>query len=71
MATSTWAESAITLENLPPWLKPELLVHISAMDMNESQNIKFREALKECLSGMQRAVKREIRKGGVNTSQGE
>ena len=34
--------------------------------MNEDQNIEFREALKECLVGLQRVVQREIRKGGVN-----
>ena len=62
----TWTESEITPEDLPPWLKPELLVHIAAMNMNEDQNIEFREALKECLVGLQRVVQREIRKGGVN-----
>ena len=61
-----WTESKITPEDLPPWLKPELLVHIAAMNMNEDQNIEFREALKECLVGLQRVVQREIRKGGVN-----
>ena len=61
-----WTESEITPEDLPPWLKPELLVHIAAMYMNEDQNIEFREALKECLVGLQRVVQREIRKGGVN-----
>ena len=60
------AESAIDPENLPPWLKPELLVHIVAMDLNESQKAEFREALTECLSGLQRVVQREIRKGGVD-----
>ncbi len=61
-----WTESEITPEDLPPWLKPELLVHIAAMNMNEDQNIEFREALKECLVSLQRVVQREIRKGGVN-----
>ena len=61
-----WTESEITLEDLPPWLKPELLVHIASMNMNEDQNNEFREALKECLVGLQRVVQREIRKGGVN-----
>ena len=61
-----WTESEITPEDLPPWLKPELLVHIAAMNMNEDQNNEFREALKECLVGLQRVVQREIRKGGVN-----
>jgi hypothetical protein len=63
---SMWAESKITADDLPPWLKPELLVHISAMEMNEKQNIEFRESLKECLTGLQKVVQREIRKGGVN-----
>ena len=66
MVASSWAESEITAEDLPLWLKPELLVHLSAMNMNKSQNLEFREALKECLTGMQRVVQREIRKGGVN-----
>ena len=61
-----WTESDITPEDLPPWLKPELLVHIASMNMNEDQNNEFREALKECLVGLQRVVQREIRKGGVN-----
>ena len=61
-----WTESDITPEDLPPWLKPELLVHIASMNMNEDQNLEFREALKECLVGLQRVVQREIRKGGVN-----
>ena len=61
-----WTESEITPEDLPPWLKPELLVHIASMNMNENQNNEFREALKECLVGLQRVVQREIRKGGVN-----
>ena len=60
------AESTITAEDLPPWLQPELLVHIAAMKMNDAQNIEFREALKECLTGLQQVVQREIRKGGVN-----
>ena len=60
------AESTITAEDLPPWLKPKLLVHIAAMEMNDAQNIEFREALKECLTGLQQVVQREIRKGGVN-----
>jgi hypothetical protein len=69
MATSTWAESAITPEDLPLWLKPELLIHISAMEMNESQINEFREALKECLSGLQRVVQRETRKGSEKPPQ--
>ena len=60
------AESTITAEDLPPWLQPKLLVHIAAMEMNGAQNIEFREALKECLTGLQLVVQREIRKGGVN-----
>ena len=60
------AESIITAEDLPPWLQPKLLVHIAAMEMNDAQNIEFREALKECLTGLQKVVQREIRKGGVN-----
>ena len=61
-----WTESEITPEDLPPWLKPELLVHIASMNLNEDQNNEFREALKECLVGLQRVIQREIRKGGVN-----
>ena len=60
------AKSTITAEDLPPWLQPKLLVHIAAMEMNDAQNIEFREALKECLTGLQQVVQREIRKGGVN-----
>ncbi len=60
------AESAIDPANLPPWLKPELLVHLVAMDLNESQKAEFREALTECLTGLQSVVQREIRKGGVD-----
>ena len=60
------AESAIDPANLPPWLKPELLVHIVAMDLNEAQKAEFREALTECLNSLQSVVQREIRKGGVD-----
>lgn len=66
MSIGALTESKITAEDLPPWLKPELLVHLSAMNMNKNQNLEFREALKDCLTGMQRVVQREIRKGGVN-----
>ena len=59
-------ESTISPEDLPPGLQPKLLVHIAAMEMNDEQNIEFREALKECLTGLQQVVQREIRKGGVN-----
>ena len=41
LSVSTWAESSITAEDLPPWLKPELLVHIADMNMNKDQNIGF------------------------------
>ena len=60
------AESTITAEDLPPWLQPKLLIHIAAMEMNDAQNIEFREGLKECLTGLQQVAQREIRKGGVN-----
>tara|TARA_X000000368_G_scaffold212558_1_gene167953 strand:- start:154 stop:546 length:393 start_codon:yes stop_codon:yes gene_type:complete len=66
LATSATAESTINPEDLPPWLQPKLLVHIAAMEMDEMQNNEFREALKECLTGLQQVVQREIRKGGVN-----
>jgi hypothetical protein len=36
------------------------------MEMNDAQNIEFREGLKECLTGLQQVAQREIRKGGVN-----
>ena len=64
--TNSWSEQKITPEDLPPWLKPELLVHLAAMRMNDSQNMEFREGLKECLIGLNGVVKREMRKGGVN-----
>ena len=60
------AESTIDPENLPPWLSPELLVHIVAMDLDDAQKEVFRKALTECLTGMQSIVQREIRKGGVD-----
>ncbi len=65
-ANAGLAESTIDPENLPPWLSPELLVHIVAMDLDDSQKEEFREALSECLTGMQSIVQREIRKGGVD-----
>ena len=64
--TSSWSEQKIKPEDLPPWLKPELLVHIAAMKMDQNQNIEFREGLKECLIGLNAVVKKEVRKGGVN-----
>ena len=35
--TSSWSEQKIT--PVPPWLKPELLIHLAAMRMNDSQNM--------------------------------
>ena len=64
--TFLWSQDSISPEDLPPWLSPDLLVHISAMDMNENQRTEFRESLMECLNGLQQVVQREIRKGGVN-----
>ena len=61
-----WADDLISSKNLPPWLSPELVVHISAMEMTEDQSTEFREGLMDCLSGLQSVVQREIRKGGVN-----
>jgi hypothetical protein len=65
-SSASHAEAAIDPAELPPWLKPELLVHINAMDLNEPQKDEFREALTECLKGLQSVVQREIRKGGVD-----
>ena len=61
-----WADDSVSSKNLPPWLSPELVVHISAMEMTEDQSTEFREGLMDCLSGLQSVVQREIRKGGVN-----
>ena len=61
-----WADDLVSSKNLPPWLSPELVVHISAMEMTEDQSTEFREGLMNCLSGLQSVVQREIRKGGVN-----
>ena len=65
-STFFWADDSVSPKNLPPWLGPELVIHISAMEMNEYQSTEFREGLMDCLSGLQSVVQREIRKGGVN-----
>ena len=65
-SSASHAEAVIDPAELPPWLKPELLVHINAMDLNEPPRDEFREALTECLKGLQSVVQREIRKGGVD-----
>ena len=65
-STFFWADDSVPPKNLPPWLSPELVVHISAMEMTEYQSTEFREGLMDCLSGLQSVVQREIRKGGVN-----
>ena len=65
-STFFWADDSVSPKNLPPWLSPELVIHISAMEMNEYQSTEFREGLMDCLSGLQSVVQREIRKGGVN-----
>ena len=65
-ASVSQAESAITAEDLPPWLKPELLVHLVAMDLDADQKTEFRVALADCLSGLQGIVQREIRRGGAD-----
>jgi hypothetical protein len=64
--SAVYAESEIAAEDLPPWLQPDLLVHMVAMDLNEAQKIEFREALTECLRGLQQVVRREIQRGGVD-----
>ena len=65
-STFFWADDSVSPKNLPPWLSPELVIHISAMEMTEYQSTEFREGLMDCLSGLQSVVQREIRKGGVN-----
>tara|TARA_B110000305_G_scaffold86072_1_gene96892 strand:+ start:1472 stop:1894 length:423 start_codon:yes stop_codon:yes gene_type:complete len=60
------AESAMTTNDLPPWFKPELQVHLVAMDLDSAQKTEFREALTDCLSGLQGIVQREIRRGGAD-----
>mgnify|MGYP000008695406 FL=1 len=66
LASLGQAESAITANDLPPWFKPELQVHLVAMDLNSDQKTEFREGLTECLSGLQGIVRKEIRRGGVD-----
>tara|TARA_B100001057_G_scaffold499914_1_gene612490 strand:+ start:917 stop:1072 length:156 start_codon:yes stop_codon:yes gene_type:complete len=36
--TFLWGQESISPEDLPLWLSPDLLVHISAMDMSENQS---------------------------------
>ena len=66
LASLGQAESAIKANNLPPWFKPELQVHLVAMDLNFDQKTEFREGLTECLSGLQGIIQKEIRRGGVD-----
>ena len=65
-ASLAQAESAMTTNDLPPWFKPELQVHLVAMDLDSAQKTEFREALTDCLSGLQGIVQREIRRGGAD-----
>jgi hypothetical protein len=44
-ASLAQAESAMTTNDLPPWFKPELQVHLVAMDLDSAQKTEFREAL--------------------------
>ena len=44
------AESAITPDDLPPWFKPELQVHLVAMALTSDQKAAFRDGLTACLS---------------------
>ena len=66
LASLGQAESAITANDLPPWFKPELQVHLVAMDLNFDQKTEFREGLTECLSGLQGIIQKEVRRGGVD-----
>ena len=66
LASLGQAESAIKANDLPPWFKPELQVHLVAMDLNFDQKTEFREGLTECLSGLQGIIQKEIRRGGVD-----
>ena len=66
LASLGQAESAIKANDLPPWFKPELQVHLVAMDLNFDQKTEFREGLTECLSGLQGIIQKEVRRGGVD-----
>ena len=60
------AESAITPDDLPPWFKPELQVHLVAMALTSDQKAEFREGLTACLTDLQGIIQKEIRRGGAD-----
>lgn len=63
--TSSVAET-VNAENLPPFMKPELLAHIVAMDMTDDQKQVFRASLGDCVSSLPGVIQREIRRGGTD-----
>lgn len=65
-ASLTQAASALTAKDLPPWFQPELQAHLVAMELDSAQKTAFREALTDCLSGLQGILEREIRRGGTD-----
>ena len=60
------AESTMTANDLPLWFKPELQVHLVAMNLNPEQKTEFREGLTDCLGGLQGIIQKEIRRGGTD-----
>ncbi len=63
---SSAAASSIDPEQLPPFMKPELLAHIVAMDMTDTQKATFRSALGTCVSSLPGIIQKEIRRGGTD-----
>jgi hypothetical protein len=65
-ASIAQAETAIDPEQLPPWMQPEQLALIVAVDMDDPQKATFKDALSSCVSGLPEAIQRTLRKGGAD-----
>ena len=60
------AETTVDPEQLPPWMQPEQLALIVAVDMDDPQKAVFKDALSDCVSGLPEAIQRTLRKGGAD-----
>ncbi len=60
------AETTVDPEQLPPWMQPEQLALIVAVDMDDPQKAVFKNALSDCVSGLPEAIQRTLRKGGAD-----
>ncbi|MGB1756002.1 MAG: hypothetical protein ACPHHQ_04315 [Pseudomonadales bacterium] len=60
------AETTVDTQQLPPYMQPEQLALIVAINMDDAQKAVFKDALTNCVSGIPDAIRRTMRKGGAD-----